>query len=164
MRATTLQKDRWSGFRSITSAVLSSHALQNCVLIFPQVLGDEINRLHGTWKCSYWQSVFWKGCIWSIFASRAFSLRFCPRCFFMFHINTYFVNFLYIILFYHQFRLCITKAQGLSPYPYSCFALIVFSEEINIRRIAPQSFWIALYEVCSIHPVSNNSSSQYSVS
>ena len=43
-------------------------------------------------------------------------LALLPSLFFMFHINTYFVNFLFIILLYRQFRLCLTKASG-KPIP-----------------------------------------------
>ena len=44
-------------------------------------------------------------------------LALLPSLFFMFHTNTSFVNFLFIILFYRQFRLCITKAQGKAHTP-----------------------------------------------
>ena len=39
-------------------------------------------------------------------------LALLPSLFFMFHTNTSFVNFLFIILFYRQFRLCITALQA----------------------------------------------------
>ena len=44
-------------------------------------------------------------------------LALLPSLFFMFHTNTSFVNFLFIILFYRQFRLCITKASGKAHTP-----------------------------------------------
>ena len=43
---------------------------------------------------------------------QSFQLALLPSLFFMFHINTYFVNFLFTILFYRQFRLCITALQA----------------------------------------------------
>ena len=44
-------------------------------------------------------------------------LALLPSLFFMFHTNTSFVNFLFIVLFYLQFRLCITKARGYAHTP-----------------------------------------------
>ena len=44
-------------------------------------------------------------------------LALLPSLFFMFHTNTSFVNFLFIILFYRQFRICLTKTSGKAHAP-----------------------------------------------